>query len=101
MQKNIYFLLLSFFMIISATAAEFNCHQGLDDLPVLANGREKPLYIHAKDSMKFITGEVSPTKVGPTIPLCRLSLSSLGLTKIPILKTRIDHVKVKERWGQL
>lgn len=41
-----------------------NCYnEQLDDLPILSNGRIKPLYVHAKESITLMAGKKFPAKI--------------------------------------
>jgi cytochrome c-type biogenesis protein CcsB len=75
------------------------CTKELEDYPTQAGGREKPLYVLATDSIKFMTGD---TKVGDLTAIeafCKLSLKAFGMPlEIPV-NIKVEHVDVKKFLG--
>ena len=65
----------------------------LEALPILQGGRVKPLYVHARESLKYLTGSKNPLNMGPIPTYCRLSLAPESL---PPLWVPIEHNKLKE-----
>jgi cytochrome c-type biogenesis protein CcsB len=68
-----------------------------DKTPVLADGRVKPLYVHAKESIKFMSGKTSYNNQSSSEIYCQMILTSLGLQnkkiELPIL---VEHLEAKE-----
>lgn len=68
------------------------CKKELETIPTLQNGRIKPLYVHASEMIKTLTGKTSVLDLSSTEAYCLLSLNGMGLPTILNLKARIDHV---------
>ncbi len=91
MKKIILFILL--ILTSSVTMAEsYFCKKELEVLPTLQGGRVKPLYVHAAEAMKSLTGKISVNDLGPVEAFCLLSLNGMGLPTEIKLEARIDHV---------
>ncbi|MFZ4714376.1 MAG: cytochrome c biogenesis protein [Bacteriovoracaceae bacterium] len=89
-------LCLSFFILQAEAQSKF-CTSDLDTLPILAGGRVKPLFVHAKESLKFL-GEVesATTKdLNPTMSYCFLSLEGFGFPNDLVLKVKVEHEKAR------
>jgi cytochrome c-type biogenesis protein CcsB len=71
------------------------CTDKLDELPILAGGRVKPLYVHAKESMKFLGEIENDRKMNPTIAYCLFSLEGFGFPNTIKLLTKIEHEKAR------
>ena len=95
---NILIKILLFFVclipcLLTAAPASICEQTELEAVPVQQGGRVKPLYVHARETLKYLTGSKNPLKTGPILTYCRLSLASqsqLGLF-VPI-----EHDKLKE-----
>jgi cytochrome c-type biogenesis protein CcsB len=92
MYKLILLIILSSFNLLA------NCDiEAFDKTPILAKGRVKPLYVHAKESIKFITGKSSIEELSSSNAYCVLTLKALGLTdrnlNVPVM---VEHVDAKE-----
>ncbi|MEX1099790.1 MAG: hypothetical protein WEB87_05155, partial [Bacteriovoracaceae bacterium] len=72
------------------------CGQYLETLPVQAAGRVKPLYVHANESVKFITGKSKVNGQNALDIFCQLSLSSLGKGQDIELPLKVEHIEAKE-----
>jgi len=88
-------ILATLFVTLSSFA---NCNlELLEKQPILAGGRVKPLYVHAQESVKFISGKSSLDQLSALDVYCNLSLDTTSIehTKInlPIL---IEHIEAKE-----
>ena len=64
----------------------------LEALPVRQGGRVKPLWIHAREALKYLTGDKNPLKTESITTYCLLSLSP---QKVP-LSVPFEHVQLKE-----
>ena len=74
--------------------------KSLEQLPIQAAGRIKPLSVHAKDLIKFIFVAHSLEKMSATESFCLLTLKSFGLNNTewkPLIK--VDHIWCKELLG--
>lgn len=94
-------VLLGFVFSLSAFAqGPFGfCSDELETFPVLAQGREKPLYVLATDSIRFITGEKKVGELSATEAFCKLSLKAFGMPLNLPVSVRVDHVDVKKFLG--
>lgn len=92
------FVILSILFSFSA-AAEMNtyfCQKELEKLPIQANGRVKPLYVHANEMIKFISGKSSIEGLSATQVYCLLTLKSMGMTTDLTLYAPIEHVDLQK-----
>lgn len=93
------FLLVFLFSITSAFAQMNFCTPELETYPTQAGGREKPLYVLATDTVKFMTGESKIDGLGATEAFCKLSLKAFGMPLELPVNIKVDHVKVRELLG--
>jgi cytochrome c-type biogenesis protein CcsB len=94
-------LLSAFFLLLSLNAwsqIDF-CTPELNTFPVQAGGREKPLFVLATESIKFITGESKVDDLSATEAFCKLSLKAFGMPLELPLKVKVDHVDVRKFLG--
>jgi cytochrome c-type biogenesis protein CcsB len=102
--KNYFILLISLLSFsISADFCEKNANE-LEKLPIQQNGRTKPLLVHSKEMIRFLTGKTSVkfqgNKLDAVTAFCRLSLGTpTGDPLISDLTARVDHVKAQELLG--
>lgn len=75
------------------------CHQDLGKLPIQQGGRVKPLDVHSREVVKYLTGKTSAEGYSATVLYCLLSLEGLDLAAGFKLTHKIEHVKVKELLG--
>ena len=96
--------MIKFFLIVllSATSAlaQMNfCTPELETYPTQAGGREKPLYVLATETVKFMTGESNIDGLSATEAFCKLSLKAFGMPiELPVM-IKVDHVKVRSLLG--
>jgi cytochrome c-type biogenesis protein CcsB len=83
----------------SAKANISFCNSELETMPVLAQGREKPLYVLAEDLIKFITGHSKVNDLSATEVFCKLSLTAFGMPNVLTVPIRVDHVGVRKFIG--
>ncbi|MGE3611230.1 MAG: cytochrome c biogenesis protein [Bacteriovoracaceae bacterium] len=95
MRKFVLLLLVSF----SAFAQMDFCTSDLETFPVLAAGREKPLYVLADDSIRFITGESKVGELSATEAFCKLSLKAFGMPLELPINVKVEHVEAKKLLG--
>jgi len=84
-----YFLILILFY---SQLINGDCLNSFAKLPTLQNGRVKPLFIHARETIKYLTGKSSMHKMDSTALYCLLSTNKLAVT----LTTPIKHIEVKK-----
>jgi len=90
---NIIFLSSLVLMSFSLKAQEtYFCKKDLETLPILQNGRVKPLYVHASESIKSLTGKTKVDDLGAVEAYCLLSLNGMGLPTSLKLQAKIEHV---------
>ncbi len=97
MKKLIVLLTLCF--ISSAFAENYFCKNQLEVLPILQGGRVKPLYVHAAEAMKNLTGKSTVGDYSAVEAFCLLSLNGMGLPSDLGLQARIDHVDLMKFLG--
>ena len=73
------------------------CNQPLDDMPIQTGGRVKPLYVHANESVKFLTGKSKIGELNATTVYCLLTLEGMGVKNDLKLTARIEHSKLQEK----
>ncbi|NOT80154.1 MAG: cytochrome c biogenesis protein CcsA [Bacteriovoracaceae bacterium] len=98
-------LLIITFLIFGITdlysAETYFCNNSFEKLPIQQNGRVKPLYVHANEVMKELTGKSDFGEHSAVMNYCLLSLNGLGIdTKIE-LKIKIEHVELKKLFNLL
>jgi cytochrome c-type biogenesis protein CcsB len=75
------------------------CTDDLETFPVLASGREKPLFVLASETMKYMTGSEKVGDLSATIAFCKLSLKAFGMPiELPV-QIKVDHVDVRKVLG--
>lgn len=91
MKKYALILLLALFST-SIFSQTYFCKNELETLPILQGGRVKPLYVHASEAMKNLTGKARVGEFSAVEAYCMLSLNGMGLPSSIVLEARIDHV---------
>lgn len=89
--KKLIFLFTLFFTF-NLFAETYFCTKELEVLPIQQNGRVKPLFVHASETIKNLTGKNKVDELSATEAYCLLSLNGMGLPSKIDLKARIDHV---------
>lgn len=74
------------------------CQDSIGKIPVLSNGRIKPLFVVAKESVAFLFESKPQNKTDVEI-FCLLSLESLGIFQNLNLKIKIDHPELRTILG--
>lgn len=88
------FKLLLLSLLIPASLQAETCKGLKEDIPVLAGGRVKPLYVLAKESNKYLTGKSKYKDQAVTETFCHILMSVNNEDfQFPIL---VEHVKLKE-----
>jgi cytochrome c-type biogenesis protein CcsB len=95
------YLLALLLCLISANlmAENYFCKKELEVLPILQGGRVKPLYVHAAEAMKTLTGKATVDDLGPVEAYCLLSLNGMGLPSDIVINARVDHVDLMKFLG--
>ncbi len=95
--------LLSLFTLIflpnpasSNTRPTYFCSPELGTLAIQQNGRVKPLYVHASETIKYLTGQRKNQNYDPVTAYCLLSLTGLGLPHQLQLEARADHIDTQK-----
>jgi ABC-type transport system involved in cytochrome c biogenesis permease subunit len=98
--RNLIFLLTFLFSFSSFAQGPMGfCSDDLETFPVLAQGREKPLYVLANDSIRFITGEKKVGDLSAVEAFCKLSLKVFGMPLELPVNVKVDHVDVRKFLG--
>lgn len=103
--KNI-ILIKTFFLLISAllsnnvlaepTTQTYFCGQYLESMPIQQGGRVKPLMVHSKEMVKYLTGKTKWENLSATQVFCLLSLKEMGMESNLKLSAQVDHVELKK-----
>ncbi len=91
--------LFSLLFSLNALAQMDFCTPELETYPTRQGGREKPLYVVANETLKFISGESKVGDLSATEAFCKLSLKAFGMPLTLPVKVRVDHVDVKKLLG--
>ncbi len=100
MKKLLVLLALCLLGITPAMSADnYFCKKDLEKLPILQGGRVKPLYVHAAEAIKNLTGKSTVGELSAVEAYCLLSLNGMGLPSDIKLEARIDHVDLMKFLG--
>lgn len=98
--KNIIVLLLTLLSFSTLAEGEITrtyfCDDSLGVIPIRQGGRIKPLYVHAKETIKYLTGKRSYKNLSAVQTYCLLSLKSMSLESGIDLKARVDHIEAQK-----
>jgi cytochrome c-type biogenesis protein CcsB len=94
--KFIFFILLT---ITSAYGQMNFCTSDLETYPTQAGGREKPLYVLASETIRFMTGKDKVNDLSATEAFCKLSLKAFGMPLDLPVEIKVDHVDVRKLLG--
>lgn len=97
MTKTLLSLLL--FFSFAAHAQMDLCNAELQEQPVQAGGRVKPLYVLANETIKFITGDSKIDDLSATQAFCKLTLKAFGMPLNLPVKVKVDHIEVRKLLG--
>lgn len=91
-----YLLLILFTFPVFAQGPMNFCTSELETFPVQSGGREKPLYVLANDTIRYMTGSEKVGEYSATEAFCKLSLKAFGMpTELPV-EIKVDHVEVRK-----
>ena len=93
------FLSMSLAFNSAYSAETYFCKKDLETLPTLQGGRVKPLYVHASEVMKALTGKSKVGDMGAVEAYCLLSLNGMGLPSDIKLMAKIEHVDAMKFLG--
>jgi cytochrome c-type biogenesis protein CcsB len=68
----------------------------LASIPIQQNGRVKPLYVHANEMIKYITGKTKVDGLDAVTTYCLLSLEGMNLSNTLKILARVDHVDAQK-----
>lgn len=91
--KTLLFLTIFMASFASHSAESYFCKPELGTIPTLQGGRIKPLYVHASEVMKALTGKTKIDELSPVEAYCLLSLNGMGLQSDLKLMAKIEHVE--------
>ncbi len=97
--KTIIAILLSLVSFISLAQKNSNtyfCSENLGKLPIQQNGRVKPLYVHANENLKFMTGKSKFNGFKSVTAYCLLSLKAYEIPQPIKLQAKIEHIDLKK-----
>ena len=92
-------MFLTLLLLLSCASVFANdCSSFKEDTPVLAGGREKPLFVLAKESIKFLTGKSKHNSESQLTTLCNIILNGQAKKeyKFPVL---VEHFDTKKYLG--
>ncbi|MCY4524444.1 MAG: hypothetical protein OXB84_06875, partial [Halobacteriovoraceae bacterium] len=70
------------------------CDHNWESLPIRQDGRVKPLLVHAKESIKYLTGKTKIGSYSAVQAYCLLSLRGMGLNTQVELLMPVEHEKI-------
>ncbi len=97
--KTLILILLSLLTFSAHGMETYFCKKELETLPIQQGGRIKPLYVHASEAMKALTGKAKVEDLSAVEAYCLLSLNGMGLPVSLKLMARIDHVDAMKFLG--
>lgn len=97
MIKLLFTLWISTFMTTATYGADLSyCSAELGTLPIQQNGRVKPLYVHAVETLRYLTGKSKVDSYDAVTAYCLLSFTPYDLTTKLVLKAPIEHRQLQE-----
>jgi len=94
MKKFIFALFLISFNIPAIET--YFCSSPLENMPIQQNGRVKPLFVHATESLKELTQHRVYENLNAFETYCLLSVKGFGLNSGIKLEANVEHVKLKQ-----
>lgn len=99
MLKFLFLLLVSVSAFAQPNGPIDFCTKELETFPVQAGGREKPLYVLATETVRYMTGSDKIGDLSATEAFCKLSLKAFGMPiELPVM-IKVDHVDVRKTLG--
>lgn len=90
------FIIILSTQVFATVENTYFCDDSLGDTPIRQGGRIKPLYVHAREMVKYLSGKRSYQNLSAVQTYCLLSLRAMGLTSNIDLKARVDHVEAQK-----
>ncbi|MCO4794829.1 MAG: hypothetical protein KC493_14010, partial [Bacteriovoracaceae bacterium] len=97
MKSFVFILLLSLSFSTFSADIDF-CTDKLGNLPIQQGGRIKPLYVHAAESIKYITEKSKVGDVSAVTAYCFLSFHSMGIDNKLVWKATVQHHQLREKF---
>jgi cytochrome c-type biogenesis protein CcsB len=83
--------------LISATLQAEVCVSDFSTMAIQQGGRVKPLYVHARETIKHLTGKSNHNGEDPVTTYCKLSLAPrYGIAKVEGILLPAEHVDLKK-----
>lgn len=98
MHKFIFIISVLFSSTLFAQEPYF-CSSELGKIPIQQGGRVKPLYVHANETIKYVTGERKIGDYDAVTAFCLLSLQGMGLENSLTPTAKVEHVDLKKFLG--
>ena len=96
---KIIILILSFVLSTPVFSENYFCKNTLESLPIQQGGRVKPLYVHASEMIKLLTGKSHLEEYSAVEAYCLLSLNGMGINSGIIINANIDHIDLMKYLG--
>lgn len=96
LKLKLLFISLFIFPLSLMAQEPYFCNPELGRLPIQQGGRVKPLYVHAGESIKYITGERKLGNYDAVTAYCILSLQGMGLENKLEASAKVEHVDLKK-----
>jgi len=90
-------LIGAIFFLSLQTSATTLCDNYLEKLPIQQGGRVKPLFVHSKEVVKFLTDKSKFNNQSPAVTFCKLSTGDQKT--IDTIKLPTPHVEVQKLLG--
>ena len=97
--KTLLLIVLAAFSLSAQSMETYFCKKELETLPIQQGGRVKPLYVHASEAMKALTGKAKVDDLSAVEAYCLLSLNGMGLPVSLKLMAKIEHVDAMKFLG--
>lgn len=94
-----YFIALLFSCSLFAQGPMKFCTNDLETFPTLSGGREKPLFVLATETIKYMTGSSKVGELTATEAFCKLSLKAFGMPLELPINIKVEHVDVRKVLG--
>jgi cytochrome c-type biogenesis protein CcsB len=95
--RNIFQIIAAVLLMTSVSASEtYFCTDELGKMPIQQGGRTKPLSVHAKESIKHLTGKKKVGDLSAVQAYCLLSARIFGMPANIKLVARLEHKNTKK-----
>jgi ABC-type transport system involved in cytochrome c biogenesis permease subunit len=101
-KNKISFLLVSLFLSLTVQAqpaSTFFCNDELGKMPIQQNGRVKPLYVHANETLKYLTEKRSVGEFSSTTAYCLLSLKAASIPTPFKISALVPNPEIAKQLG--